>query len=312
MCTRSISVVVPVYRGARTIPDLIEALASTLPSLASDYEVIMVEDHGGDDSWNVIQALASQYSWVHGIKLMRNYGQHAALLCGIRAAQHEIIITMDDDLQHPPTEIIKLLDKLDEGYDVVYGSPEAKQHSLGRSLGSWIIRYSLSAAMKVDAARHVSAFRAFRTHLRHAFEQYHSPYVSIDVLLSWGTTEFSHVLVEHLPRTTGESGYTLRKLINLAITMLTGFSVLPLRLASYIGFLLTTFGILLMIYIIPVRFLIYGDDLGNVQGFTFLASIISIFSGAQMFSIGIIGEYLVRMHFRLMNKPSYTVSSQTP
>jgi glycosyltransferase involved in cell wall biosynthesis len=306
----SLSVVIPVYRGAASIGELAAALAEELPKIAEAYEVIMVEDDGGDNSWQVIQGLAEQYPWLRGFKMMRNFGQHAALLCGIRAANYEIVVTMDDDLQHPPKEIKKLLAKLDEGFDVVYGTPEEKQHNFGRNLGSAAIRFSLSRTMQVDAARHVSAFRAFRTHLRKAFADYNSPYVALDVLLSWGTRRFDHVLVEHLPRKIGTSGYNLSKLIGLAITMFTGFSAVPLRLASYTGFFLTIFGILLLIYVIHVRLLIYGLE-GEFPGFTFTASVIAIFSGAQMFTIGIIGEYLARMHFRLMDKPSYVVLAET-
>jgi undecaprenyl-phosphate 4-deoxy-4-formamido-L-arabinose transferase len=163
--------------------------------------------------------------------------------------------------------------------------------------------------MGVDTARHVSAFRVFRTYLRDAFHSYNSPYVSMDVLLTWGTTRFSHVTVDHRRRETGKSGYTLTKLVTLAITMLTGYSVLPLRLASYVGFGLTIFGILLLVYVIPVRLFLLGYE--GVPGFTFLASIIAIFSGAQMFTIGIIGEYMARIHFRLMDKPTYTIAQQT-
>ena len=305
----SISIVIPVYRGALTITKLIEQIDQELPSISDSYEVIMVEDDGGDNSWEVIETLSQQYDYLRGIKLMRNYGQHAALLCGIRAAQYDIIVTMDDDLQHPPSEIKKLLAKLDEGHDVVYGTPESKQHNVGRNFGSFLIKFALGNAMGVDAARHVSAFRAFRTHLRKTFAHYSSPYVSLDVLLSWGTTRFSHTPVQHQAREIGESGYTLVKLFTLAATMLTGFSVLPLRLASYLGFGLTIFGIILLIYIIPVRLLFLNQS--GVQGFTFLASMISIFSGTQMFTIGIIGEYLARMHFRLMDKPPYIVHQQT-
>jgi undecaprenyl-phosphate 4-deoxy-4-formamido-L-arabinose transferase len=305
---RSLTVVIPVYRGAKSIPLLLDSLAAVLPSLAEQYEVIMVEDDGGDNSWDVIQELAKQVSWLRGIKMMRNYGQHAAILCGIRAAKYEIIVTMDDDLQHPPQEIHHLLKRLEEGYDVVYGTPRDKQHSGGRNLGSFAIRYALSSAMGVSAARHVSAFRAFRTHLRDAFANYHSPYVAIDVLLTWGTTRFGHVEVEHKARAIGKSNYTLRKLIAHALTMMTGFSVVPLRLASYLGFGLTAFGLLLLIYIVPVRFALGYQ---GVPGFTFLASVIAIFSGAQMFTIGIIGEYMARVHFRLMDKPTYVVLAKT-
>lgn len=303
----SISVVIPVYRGAQTIRELAAELSDALPKITSTYEVIMVEDDGGDDSWQVIQDLSAQYPWLRGIKLMRNAGQHAALLCGIRTAQYDVIVTMDDDLQHPPSQIAPLLAHLQKGHGVVYGVPRDRQQNAGRSLGSFLIRSALSSAMGVDTARHVSAFRIFHTYLRDAFADYQSPYVSIDVLLSWGTKDFSHTLVEHRPRTVGTSGYTFRRLANLAITMLTGFSVLPLRLASYLGFGLTLFGLMMLIYIVPIRFLLYGTGINDVPGFTMLATLIAIFSGAQMFTIGIIGEYLARMHFRLMNKPPYTV-----
>jgi len=305
----SISVVIPVYRGAASLRALVQALQKHLPQISDAYEVIMVEDDGGDNSWEIIQALSADYAWLHGIKLMRNAGQHAALLCGIRAAQYDVIVTMDDDLQHPPAEIPKLLAKLDEGHDVVYGTPQDKQHSTGRKLGSFAVRFALSSAMGVDVAQHVSAFRAFRSYLRTAFANYNSPYVSIDVLLSWGTKRFAHAPVQHRARAYGTSNYTLRKLVNLAITMLTGFSVLPLRIATYLGFGMTVFGLGILIYLIPVRFILFG--LSTVPGFTFLASVIAIFSGAQMFTIGIIGEYLARMHFRMMDKPPYVIHQQT-
>jgi glycosyltransferase involved in cell wall biosynthesis len=308
----SLSVVIPVYKGAESIGKLTADLALELPKLADSYEVIMVEDDGGDSSWQVIEQLAQTYSWVRGIKLMRNAGQHNALLCGIRAAQYELIVTMDDDGQHPTTEIHKLLEKLDEGYDVVYGAPMDKQHSGGRNFASWLMRFALSNAMGVDAARYISAFRAFRTPLRNAFDQYNSPFISIDVLLSWGTRKFDVVWVEHREREVGTSNYTFWKLLNYAMTMLTGFSVLPLRLASLLGFVMTVFGAILLFYVLVVRLILFGvEGYTETSGFTFLASMMALFIGAQMFTIGIIGEYLARMHFRLMNKPPYVIGEQT-
>lgn len=303
-----LSVVIPVYRSAEGLPALIDALARELPPLAPEWEVILVDDGSPDDSWNAIQRLAAQYAWVRGITLMRNYGQHNALLCGIRAARYEIIVTMDDDLQHPPEEIHKLLAKLAEGCDVVYGTPEREQHGFWRDLASQFTKIALQSSMGVDIARKVSAFRAFRTILREAFAHYSSPYVSIDVLLTWGTRRFAAVDVRHDERQYGQSNYTFRKLVTHALNMITGFSVLPLQIASLLGFGLTLFGILILIYVIG-RYIIEG---GSVPGFPFLASIIALFSGAQLFALGIIGEYLARMHFRSMEKPVYTVRASTP
>lgn len=299
----TLSVVVPVYNSEHSLPLLSEALAEILPSISSAFELILVNDSSKDGSWKVIQDLTQQYAWITGIDLMRNYGQHSALLCGIRAAHHEIIVTIDDDLQHPPSEIIKLLDKLSEGYDVVYGVPAQEQHGLFRNWASQITKLALQGAMGAEIARHVSAFRVFRTEIRAAFANYQSPYVSIDVLLTWGTTRFAAVKVKHDARRFGQSNYTFRKLVTHAFNMMTGFSVWPLQAASTVGFAFTFFGILVFIYVIG-RFVIEG---GSVPGFPFLASIIAIFGGVQLFALGIIGEYLARMHFRLMDRPAYAV-----
>jgi glycosyltransferase involved in cell wall biosynthesis len=296
-----ISVVIPVYRSEAILPELIHRLESVLGAIAKDFELILVNDCSPDRSWDVISDLADRYSWIRPIDLMRNYGQHNALLCGIRAARHEVIVTMDDDLQHPPEEIPKLLAKLTEGYDVVYGTPEQERHGLGRDFASWITKLALQNVMGAEIARKVSAFRAFRAEVARAFAHYSGAFVSIDVLLTWGTNRFSLIAVRHESRKSGESGYTIRKLITHAMNMMTGFSTVPLQFASVVGFVFTLFGIGVLAYVVG-RFLLLG---GSVPGFPFLASIIALFSGAQLFALGIIGEYLARMHFRMMERPSY-------
>lgn len=300
---RTISVVIPVYNSVQTLPALLSRVSAELDRLGVAYELILVNDGSRDGSWEAIRALNRKYPQLRGINLMRNYGQHNALLAGIREARYDVIVTMDDDLQNPPEEIVNLLTTLDEGYDVVYGTPSQEQHGLWRDLASQITKIVLQGAMGAKTARKVSAFRAFRTELRGAFETYRGPFVSIDVLLTWATTRFTSVTVRHDPRRVGASNYTLRKLITHAINMMTGFSTLPLQLASFVGFTFTAFGFLVLVYVIG-RLLIQG---GSVPGFPFLASVIAIFSGAQLFALGIIGEYLARMHFRMMDRPPYAV-----
>lgn len=302
----SLSIVIPVYNSAEGLPELIRQLGETLPRLAAAYELILVNDGSRDNSWQVISQLVAAHDWVRGFELMRNYGQHNALLCGIRAARYDIIATMDDDLQHPPTELPKLLSKLAEGYDVVYGVPEKQQHGLLRDLASEMTKMALRSSMGVDVARNVSAFRVFRTRVREAFFNYQGSYISIDVLLTWGTTRFAALKVRHDERKFGASNYNFRKLFTHALNMVTGFSTLPLQLASIIGFVFTVFGFLILVYVIG-RYLIEG---GIVPGFPFLASIIALFSGAQLFALGIIGEYLARMHFRMMDRPTYVVREE--
>lgn len=299
----SLSVIVPVYRSRGTLNELYRRLEGVLVPLVHDFEIVFVEDCGGDGSWETIRELVERHPRVRGIRLSRNYGQHNALLCGIRAARFDIVVTLDDDLQNPPEEIPRLLRKLDEGYDVVYGSPEREQHGLFRNLASQVTKFVLQNAMGASIARRVSAFRAFHTHLRNAFVNYHGPYVSIDVLLTWGTTRFAYVVVAHDPRAVGTSNYTMRKLITHALNMVTGFSTGPLQLASIIGFGFTLVGFLALAYVLGV----YVVNGGSVPGFAFLASMIAIFAGAQLFALGIIGEYLSRMHFRSMDRPPYVV-----
>ncbi len=304
----SVSVVIPVYRSENSITLVVEELARELPELADRYEVLLVEDGGGDNSWTVIQALSDQYAFVRGFRLMRNFGQHNALLCGIRAARQEITVTMDDDLQHPTTSISDLLKKLAEGYDVVYGTPEKERHGPLRNIASWTTKLALQGAMGAETARKVSAFRAFRTELRESFEHFRGPLVNIDVLLTWGTISFAAVTTPHAPRTIGKSTYTFGKLLNHAFNMITGFSTLPLRFASALGLLMTAFGSVILIYIILSQLFAFRFE---VPGFTFTVSLIAIFAGAQMFTLGIIGEYLARMHLRIMDRPVYVVKEST-
>jgi glycosyltransferase involved in cell wall biosynthesis len=308
MIIPSLSIVIPVYNSEQSLPILAERLNGLLPTLAGQYEAVLVNDGSRDQSAQVMERLAVQYPWLRPVQLMRNYGQHNALLCGIRQASYDVIVTMDDDLQNPPEEIPKLLRKLEEGYDAVYGYPEQESHGFLRDLASRITKLSLQKAMGVDTANRVSSFRAFRTQVRDAFSDYRGAFVSIDVLLGWGTTRFAAVPVPNPPRTLGVSNYTVTKLIAHAVNMMTGFSTLPLQMASILGFSFALFGLLVLIYVVG-RYLMIG---GSVPGFPFLASIFSIFSGAQLFALGIIGEYLARMHFRLMDKPSYAIRSAAP
>ena len=299
---RSLSVVTPVYNGEASVAELCRRLSEVLPRVATQHEIIFVNDGSRDRSWEVISELSSQTPAVRGLNLMRNYGQHNALLCGIRAAKYDVIVTVDDDLQHPPEEIPRLLARLHEGFDVVYGAPKGEQHGLLRALASRITRLALSTAIGTEVAKNVSAFRAFRTRLREAFADYQSPFVSIDVLLTWATTRFGAIRVPFHPRHSGSSNYTFTKLVRHALDMMTGFSTAPLQLASLTGFSCTLFGIGVLVYVVG-RYLLEG----SIPGFPFLASIIAIFSGAQLFALGVIGEYLARMHFRTMNRPAYAI-----
>jgi glycosyltransferase involved in cell wall biosynthesis len=302
---RGVSIVVPVYNSERTLGPLVERAGQTLERLGLEYEVILVNDASRDQSWSVISDLAARDPRVIGLEFVRNFGQHNALLCGIRAARFATIATLDDDLQHPPEQLPVLLAKLEEGYDVVYGAPELMRHSLFRNLLSRATKLALARAMGVSSIVDINAFRVFRTDVRRAFEGFRSPNPMIDVLLSWGTVRFASVSVPHEVRRHGRSNYTIGMLFNQAMLLLTGFSTGPLRAASILGFGFTLFGIAVFVYVIAVYFLV-----GSVPGFPFLAAIIALFSGAQMFALGIMGEYLARMFNRTMERPGYVVGRE--
>src|SRR5215212_9785160 len=296
----NLSIVVPVYRGEIFIAPLVERLTQALPTFAEQYEIILVNDGSPDNSWQLIQRLTDEYQWVRGVRMMRNYGQHNATLCGVREAGYEVIVTMDQDLQHPPEEIPLLLAKLEEGYDVVYGAPRKLPQGFVRNLMTASIKWILARVIGVSSVRNVSAFRAFRTNLREAFANFQSPSLILDVLLSWGTTRFASVQVNVAQAE--RTSYNFTMLVRTAMLILIGYSTLPLRFASWIGFAMTLFGLGVFIYVLVVYF-----TAGSLPGFPFLASIIALFSGAQLFALGIFGEYLARMFDRSMDRPPYVI-----
>ena len=298
----SISVVIPVYNSESILPILVARLLEALKSICSNYEILLINDGSQDKSWKSIQKLSDKNKQVRGVNFRRNFGQHNALLCGIRLAQHDVIITMDDDLQHPPEEIHKLVQRLNEGYDVVYGIPAKLVHSSWRNFSSGFTKRFLGKILGIEGIKYISAFRAFKKELRTAFDQFDSPNVIIDALLRWGTDKFGTVEVNEQHRTVGRSNYDLFKLAKFTMLVLTGFSTVPLRFVSLIGFFLTLFGITVLVFMLVKAFF----D-GDFPGFPFLASIISIFSGAQLFGLGILGEYLARVFNRSMRVPTYVI-----
>lgn len=303
--TTGISVIVPVYNSAPQIGELVERVVAALQRYGTEFELILVNDQSADESWQKIEEEATKHSCVTGINLAKNSGQHNALLCGIRLARYSVCVTLDDDMQFKPEDIPQLLNKLHEGFDLVYGTPLQQQHGTWRNFASLATKLALNALMGAEMARHLSPFRAFRTKLRNAFEDATVDVTLIDVLLSWGTSRFSSVRVQHVPRSIGKSTYSFSKLVLCALNMITGFTTIPLRVATINGLLCVGVGLLLLVYV----FYRYIENGGSVPGFPFLASVIIIFSGAQLFALGIIGEYIGRIYTRTLKRPSYVIES---
>ena len=298
----SVSVVVPVYRSIETLP----LLAARVHAALADrpHEVVFVDDGSPAETWAMVSTLARNDPSVVGMRFGRNAGQHSALLAGVRAARYPIVVTIDDDLQNPPEQIPRLLAALVEGVDVVYGSPASVAQRGWRRVSSAAIRGLMASALGAENAARMSSFRAFRTNLRDGFEADLGPSVSLDALLSWSTSRFDSVTVEHHSRTEGASNYNFRRLLRFAVDVATGYSAVPLQIAMTLGLLTAFFGFGVLVYVVGRAI----TTSASVPGFPFLASIIAVFSGVQLITLGIIGEYLARMHFRVMRKPSYVVA----
>jgi undecaprenyl-phosphate 4-deoxy-4-formamido-L-arabinose transferase len=273
----------------------------------SAYEIIIVDDGNTYATWEQISHLSRVKKAVVGLRLGRNFGQHSALLAGVRKAKYSQIVTIDDDLQNPPEEIPILLAGLVNGVDVVYGVSTQVCQSAWRRFTSRTAKVIFAKALGFESAIFISSFRAFRTPLREGFAGELGPHVSLDALLTWSTSSFSTLEVEHHARRIGKSNYSFTKLVKFMLDTATSYSTRPLRLATTIGFITTLFGLLILMWVFGIA-LFVGD---SVPGFPFLAASIAVFSGVQLVVLGILGEYLGKIHFRAMNKPTFLVSETT-
>lgn len=303
----STSVVIPCYRSSASIGPLVDRLLPVMRARGLPFEVILVVDGSPDDTWDRVAALAATHAEVRGVRLSRNYGQHNALIAGIRLARFDTTVTMDDDLQHLPEEIPVLLGALTADIELVYGVARTEEHGWLRSLASRSVKMAMSRGMRVESARSISAFRAFHTYLRDAFEDLANPDVNVDVALSWVTTRASSVEVEMAPRMHGPSNYTPRLLARHTLNMVLGYSRAPLRFVIYLGIACGVLGVVLLGTILYQ----YFTDRIQVAGFTTLASMIAIFSSAQMLAVGILGEYIGRIHAANAGRPTYIVRERS-
>lgn len=303
---RGISVVVPCYRSAATLPRLVDQLVPVLESMNSEFEIILVVDGSPDETWSVAADLADRHRVVTALRLSRNYGQHNAIVAGLREARYDVTVTMDDDLQHRPTEVPALVAALTDDLDLVYGVPHMEEHGVGRSLASRVVKKGIAKGLQVPSATSISAFRVFRTRLRDGFARLNGPHAAVDVALYWSTTRIGSLEVAMDQRTEGRSNYSFRMLLRHALTMVLGYSTAPLRLVTYLGLACGLLGTALLGYVLWQ----YAFGNTTVQGFTTTISVIAVFSGAQMIAIGIMGEYLGRAHINITGQPTYLLAER--
>lgn len=301
-----LSVVVPVYKAEGTLVPLYERLVAALEPVVPAFEIILVDDHGGDGSWAVIEGLARRDARVSGIRLSRNFGQHAATLCGIARAHGRWIATLDCDLEHRPEELPRLLAKAREGFDIVYAVFPRRSHVLWRTATSALARWLFRLAIPSLNFEYTS-FRVIDGAIARALAEFNSPFPFVDGYLSWISNRYATVAVPHDERGDGRSTYNFRKLLTHTINIFVTFSDLPLRLATWLG--LGTFGLgVLMAVVVILRRLLGGITL---TGYASLMAALLAFGGLQMLVLGIFGEYMGRINFKTSHKPLYLVSVET-
>lgn len=303
---RDLSVVIPTYNGGQSLPELVERILRVFDQNDLDGEIIIVNDDSPDDSWTWVSEISRRHHNIRGFNLMRNYGQHGAALCGIRAALKSIIITMDDDLQHRPESIPEMMMKINQGYDVVFAAAKKMPHPPWRNFLSINWKRFLTWLIGHAAVLPPSAFIAFRSEVRQSFDNYRSPDVVLSLCFAWSSTRLATIYVDHDYRKYGETTYTLRKLLGMTMRMFTAYTIAPLRFASFVGFFFTLFGLAVTIYTISISL-----SRHTVPGFAFLASLVAIMGGAQLFSVGMMGEYIALMYKRNLDRPAYVVRNTT-
>ena len=298
-----LSVVIPVYNSADTLNSLLGRIANVIDSITQSYEVILVDDGSRDDSWTVIQALRRTYgAHLVAVQLMRNYGQHNALMCGLGISRGEYVLTMDDDLQNPPEEIPKLLAYIKQhGLDLVYGCPRAREHAAWRNIGSTLVIHFYRTVFRNPVTP--TPFRIMRHQLARSVMFYDLNFTFLDGLLAWCTSRIGGVEVEHHPRSQGSSGYSLVKLLGMALNLYTNFSLIPLQIVSGLGFVTALSGFAVGLYYL-IQFLASSIE---VPGFASTIITILILGGTQLLALGVIGEYLGRLHLNVNRKPQYVI-----
>lgn len=302
-----ISFVIPCYRSARTIEGVVAEIQDTMAAIPQYvYEIILVNDCSPDETFEVIKALCVRYNNITGISLARNFGQHAALMAGLRRAGGDIIVCLDDDGQTPADEVGKLLAGIENGSDVVYASYENKHHSAFRNFGTWMNDIMTRMMLGKPKELHLTSYFAAKRFVVDSMLRYENSYPYIIGLVLRATRNISNVPVNHRSREVGTSGYTMKKLLGLWFNGFTAFSILPLRIATITGVIFAGAGFIYGIYTVVKKFV-------NPQvplGFSSLMAAVVFIGGMLMIMLGLSGEYIGRIYISINNSPQYVVKEE--
>ena len=299
------SVVIPVFNEEGSLEPLYKRLTDVMRGMGKPYEIIFIDDGSSDSSFQVLKGLHEKDKNVKIIRFTRNFGQHPAVMAGFRAAEGEVVITLDADLQNPPEEIPKLVGKLDEGYELVFGVFQQRKHNAFRRAGSRFAKWVLARILPVGATD-LSGFRVLRSYTVAQLELLNEKSKFIDGLLCWMGYRVGTVEVKHEARRSGRTKYTPFKLASLWLDMIVSFTELPLKLAIFSGLFLGLFGGALALFYL-VRYFLHGF---GVPGFATIVILLTAFAGVQLFVIGILGEYVGRINREVKNKPDYVIRSE--
>lgn len=306
-CRCKVSIVIPVYGSENVLPELvrqIREMADGQADILGDYEIVLVCDRSPDNSWAVIRSLSREHPQIRGILLRMNAGQHNALMAGFAHTRGEIIVTMDDDLQHSPYDIPLLISQIRQGYDVAYARFGKRKHTLWKVAGSRLNDIAARFLIQKPRNLYLSPFRAMKVVIRDDILGYRGPYVYIDGLILSATRNIASVDVEHHERFAGESGYSFKRLVSLWLKMATSFSLFPLRITSILGICFSGLGFFLAFLFILQKLVL--DRMPN--GWSWLIVSILIFGGVQLLALGMLGEYLGRVLLTINSRRQYSVS----
>lgn len=299
-----ISFVIPCYRSALTIEKVVKEIEDTMPSLPEyDYEIVLVNDSSPDDTFEVISKMALENEKVLAINLARNFGQHAALMAGFRHTTGDIVVALDDDGQTPADEVGKLIEKIEDGYDVCYAKYEHKKHSFYRNFGSKVNERMTRVMLGKSKELYISSYFAVKRFILNDMLRYENCYPYVIGLVLRTTKNICNVNVNHREREIGTSGYTMKKLLALWMNGFTAFSVVPLRIATYFGLFCAAAGFVYTIVTI-IRKII---DNQAPMGYPTLICAVMIIGGVLMMMLGLIGEYIGRMYITMNNAPQYVI-----
>jgi undecaprenyl-phosphate 4-deoxy-4-formamido-L-arabinose transferase len=296
-----LSIVIPLYNESENIETLHARLRATLKILSRPSEIIYVDDGSADRTAEILRQIHSREPGVIVVIFNRNYGQHAAVGAGLERARGEIVVTLDGDLQNPPEEIPKLLEKIDQGYDVVGGWREERRDSMVRRFFSFVINRVTARAVGVEMRDYGCMLRAYRRSVVERIRE--CPEISsfIPALANSFADSVSEVPIAHFPRRSGRSRYTPLRLMRLSLDLLTGFSLLPIQMVGLAGIAISIFGLFFALFL-GLRRLIVGPE---VQGVLILFAILFFFVGLQVLALGLIGEYVGRIYMMVRRRPKY-------